>query len=69
MTHLAAPKLQNDSASARPARNGAEDAAGAKPCELQSTQLFGGAQAIIIHHDGERYTLRRTSKGKLILTK
>lgn len=40
-----------------------------RPLELQSTQLFGSAQAIVIHHDGERYTLRRTSKGKLILTK
>lgn len=40
-----------------------------KQREIDSKQLFGGAKALFIRHDGERYTLRRTSKGKLILTK
>jgi hemin uptake protein HemP len=34
-----------------------------------SQQLLGRANAVVICHEGERYTLRRTSKGKLILTK
>jgi hemin uptake protein HemP len=37
--------------------------------ELDSKQLFADANELFIRHDGERYTLRRTSKGKLILTK
>ncbi len=37
--------------------------------EIDSKQLFADAKALVIRHDGERYTLRRTSKGKLILTK
>ena len=37
--------------------------------EVDSKQLFAGTKEIIIRHDGERYTLRHTSKGKLILTK
>jgi hemin uptake protein HemP len=39
------------------------------PLELNSAQLLGRANAVFICHEGERYTLRRTSKGKLILTK
>ena len=53
---------------ARPARDGNASPT-VKPGELLSAQLFGSAQAVVIHHSGERYTLRRTSKGKLILTK
>jgi hemin uptake protein HemP len=37
--------------------------------EVDSKQLFADANELFIRHDGERYTLRRTSKGKLILTK
>ena len=37
--------------------------------EVSSTQLFACAKALIIRHGSERYTLRLTSKGKLILTK
>jgi hemin uptake protein HemP len=37
--------------------------------EVDSRQLFADANELFIRHDGERYTLRRTSKGKLILTK
>jgi hemin uptake protein HemP len=40
-----------------------------KPGEVDSRQLFADGNELFIRHDGERYTLRRTSKGKLILTK
>lgn len=40
-----------------------------KPGEVDSKQLFADGNELFIRHDGERYTLRRTSKGKLILTK
>ncbi|MCG8595688.1 MAG: hemin uptake protein HemP [Kiloniellales bacterium] len=36
---------------------------------IASVELFAGAKVVIIEHAGERYRLRRTSKGKLILTK
>ena len=36
---------------------------------IASLELFAGAKVVIIEHAGERYRLRRTSKGKLILTK
>ncbi|MBI3044963.1 MAG: hemin uptake protein HemP [Betaproteobacteria bacterium] len=37
--------------------------------EITSTELFAGNREIQIRHAGEIYILRRTSKGKLILTK
>jgi hemin uptake protein HemP len=37
--------------------------------EITSTELFAGGREIHIHHADETYTLRQTSKGKLILTK
>ena len=37
--------------------------------EIESMQLFGECRELLIRHDGEYYTLRHTSKGKLILTK
>jgi hemin uptake protein HemP len=40
-----------------------------KSGEVDSKQLFADGNELFIRHDGERYTLRRTSKGKLILTK
>ncbi|QLI82591.1 hemin uptake protein HemP [Chitinibacter fontanus] len=36
---------------------------------VQSQQLLGGQRQIVIEHYGERYVLRETSQGKLILTK
>ena len=36
---------------------------------LASADLFGGVNEVEIEHQGELYRLRRTSKGKLILTK
>lgn len=36
---------------------------------IASTELMSGAREIEIDHHGELYRLRRTSNGKLILTK
>lgn len=36
---------------------------------VASAQLFRGAKVVLIEHNGERYQLRMTSRGKLILTK
>ena len=36
---------------------------------LSSDELLSGAKEVVIDHQGERYRLRCTSKGKLILTK
>lgn len=37
--------------------------------EITSAELFGEAREIKIRHSDDVYTLRRTNKGKLILTK
>jgi len=37
--------------------------------QVRSVDLFGGCREVLIEHSGETYSLRRTSKGKLILTK
>ena len=37
--------------------------------KLASRDLLGGGNDLQIEHNGEIYTLRQTSKGKLILTK
>jgi hemin uptake protein HemP len=34
-----------------------------------STELFRGADLLLIEHYGETYTLRQTRQGKLILNK
>jgi len=39
------------------------------PPRVSSETLLAGAQALHIEHMGELYILRRTSNGKLILTK
>lgn len=36
---------------------------------LRATELFGGSREVWIEHDGERYRLRITRRGKLILQK
>lgn len=36
---------------------------------LPSETLLRGARALVIEHDGDRYVLRITRNGKLILTK
>ena len=37
--------------------------------QFASRDLLGGGNELHIEHNGEIYTLRQTSKGKLILTK
>ena len=37
--------------------------------QIRSEELFGGQREVLIEHAGELYSLRQTSKGKLILTK
>lgn len=37
--------------------------------EISSTELLAGGREVNIRHADEVYTLRQTSKGKLILTK
>ncbi len=39
------------------------------PSQIDSKVLFGNARQLSILHEGETYTLRITSRGKLILTK
>lgn len=36
---------------------------------ITSHALFAGASEVLVDHGGDQYRLRRTSKGKLILTK
>jgi hemin uptake protein HemP len=37
--------------------------------QIRSVELFNGGRELMIEHAGEFYSLRQTSKGKLILTK
>jgi hemin uptake protein HemP len=37
--------------------------------EIESAALLAGGRELLIRHGSEVYTLRQTSKGKLILTK
>jgi hemin uptake protein HemP len=37
--------------------------------QIRSVELFSGQREVLIEHGGEFYSLRQTSKGKLILTK
>lgn len=39
------------------------------PGRIDSAALFGGEAVVLIDHEGETYTLRRTRLGRLILTK
>ena len=43
--------------------------AGESDCQVTSAALLGGRDALMIQHHGERYILRLTRAGKLILTK
>lgn len=51
---------------AAPASNAPQAGAGR---EVRSEELFGDARIVLIRHADAVYTLRRTSSGKLILTK
>jgi len=58
-----------DSGSRRGAKGAMSKSASGSARTFQSTEIFADAQEIIIEHEGDKYRLRRTSKGKLILTK
>lgn len=50
----------------------ASDAKGDKPApakEIDVTTLVGNGREVVLLHRGERYRLRITANGKLILTK
>ena len=51
--------------------NDLPDATDVKPCAVvvQAKQLFGERREIVIEYEGERYKLRITRRGKLILQK
>ncbi len=46
---------------------GAADPTG--PARIDSRDLFGAAQELLIQHQAQTYRLRITAQGKLILTK
>jgi hemin uptake protein HemP len=48
---------------------GAGERGAAGPRRIDSAALFGPAAVVLIDHEGETYSLRRTRLGKLILTK
>lgn len=50
-------------------RLGGALAAATERREIESAALLAGGRELLIRHGGEVYTLRQTSKGKLILTK
>lgn len=51
------------------AEAGVSKASSAGARTFKSNEIFADANEIIIEHEGDQYRLRRTSKGKLILTK
>jgi len=57
----AADKLPVNGAGVTPATAGRR--------EIESAALLAGGRELLIRHGDEVYTLRQTSKGKLILTK
>ena len=62
-----APDSQLSAAPAAP--EGDSRTAQAQRPRIRSEELFGGQRELLIEHAGEVYSLRQTSKGKLILTK
>lgn len=48
---------------------GGAEKAQAKSRSIDSLDLFGGAETLLIQHRGVTYTLRKTRSGKLILNK
>ncbi len=53
----------------RPDDDDAADPAAAPAPVVDTKNLFGDHREIVIEHDGERYRLRITRRGKLILQK
>ncbi|MGY0195655.1 hemin uptake protein HemP [Leptothrix sp. BB-4] len=64
----AAPPTPSPDASAQPHAAGPATRLDA-PRRLRSVDLLQGADEVLIEHEGACYRLRRTSLGRLILTK
>ncbi|MGE5522251.1 MAG: hemin uptake protein HemP [Rhodospirillaceae bacterium] len=59
------PEVPRSERLAKPAKPSGEDT----KREVRSEDLFNGSSVVLIRHADVIYTLRRTSSGKLILTK
>lgn len=66
---IAAPHANDADAPLRSPRSPAVNIAPTIVKTYTSEELFGGQQDLAIMHRGERYSLRITSLGRLILTK
>ena len=60
---------KQDPPSRQPADSQTPDGAQSARRQIRSIELFGDQREVLIEHGGEIYSLRHTSKGKLILTK
>ncbi|WP_297117703.1 hemin uptake protein HemP [Enterobacter sp. ECC-175] len=58
-----------DNAAATKAKNHTAPSPAPDDRRIDSKTLLGEAGRVIIEHDGQRYLLRQTHAGKLILTK
>jgi len=69
---LSAAMISRDNTNDSKDRSAAERRTGETPVErraVESATLLAGGKELLIRHGAEVYTLRQTSKGKLILTK
>ncbi|RAU38983.1 hemin uptake protein HemP [Enterobacter sp. RIT418] len=60
---------RTDNAAATKAKNHTAPSPASDDRRIDSKTLLGEAGRVIIEHDGQRYLLRQTHAGKLILTK
>ena len=60
---------RTDNSAATPANKHTAPAPASTERRIDSKILLGDAGRVIIEHDGQRYLLRQTHAGKLILTK
>ncbi|HET6598513.1 MAG TPA: hemin uptake protein HemP [Burkholderiaceae bacterium] len=65
----AADAVGADAGAASGAASTAAAATSAGSVRVSSAQLFGASREVLIEHRGALYRLRKTSLGKLILTK
>lgn len=65
----ALPTAEDGGARSNPTDAAAPSPGALRPRRIASDELLGPAALLLIEHRGELYTLRKTSTGKLILTK
>lgn len=58
-----------DPSNSEPASKAAAETTPVPPAVIDAVQIFRGAKEVIIEHQGARYRLRVTRRGKLILQK